>query len=445
MAELEQALKNWLPTAGPVDPTQALRLARSLVSRDGSVVYLTDTPSEKLPFEADLMAVGKPIENVGFTGVSFAKDNDTLIWRAMVKNHGSKAAERTWTLHASTGSTPARTLRLEPGAMVTLQAAFPIDASNVRVELSPDSFALDDVLPMVAPRPKTLKLSNATSANFASLSGKLIQSLDAAETTSDANETDLTLASYNPLDPVLPGGNTFLLVEDETRTGSWLKGGIVAESHPLMDGLNWQALLVRETIQFERRPEDLILLWQEKRPLILLREEGETRRLLINFDPSLSNAEKQPAFVVLFHRFADSIRLRKIAPVAENLETGQPIGFASLKGKPVVVSATDPRGESIMLSGDGSAQNAIPTPGFQTFKQEDKPLLTAAVHFGDPREADLSKCGTNSGEALVGKARIEQHSKADPLWRTWILLLGGAVLVAWKFSAGRSSPLEAGT
>lgn len=445
MDELEQAMKNWQPTVGPVDPTQALRLARSLVSRDGSVVYLTDTPSEKLPFEAGLMAVGKPIENVGFTGVSFAKDDDTLIWRAMVKNHGTKAADRTWALHASTGSTPARTLHLEPGAMMTLQAAFPIDAGNVRVELSPDSFVLDDVLPMVAPRPKSLKISNATSANFAALSGKLIQSLDAAETTSNANEADLTLASYNPLDPVLPGGNTFLLVEDETRTGSWLKGGIVAEGHPLMDGLNWQSLLVRETIQFERRPEDQILLWQEKRPLILLREEGETRRLLINFDPSLSNAEKQPAFVVLFHRFADSIRQRKIAPVAENLETGQPIRFSSLKGKPVVVSAADPKGESIKLAGDDAAQNAIPNPGFQTFKQEDKPLLTAAVHFGDPREADLSKCGTNSGEALAGKARTEQHSKADPLWRAWILLLGAALLVAWKFSAGKSSPLEAGT
>ncbi len=443
--DLEQAVRNWEPSAGPIDPTQALRLARSLVSRDGSVVYLTDTPAANLPFEADLMAVGRSIENVGFTGVSFTKDHDTLIWRAMVKNHGSKAADRTWALHASTVSTPARPLHLEPGAMITLQAAFPIDASHVRVELSPDSFVLDDVLPMVAPRPKTLNLANATSANFSALSGKLIQSLEAVETSADATEADLTLASYNPLDPVLPGGSAFLLVEDETRTGNWLKGGIVAESHPLMDGLNWQSLLVRETIQFERKPEDQILLWQEKRPLILLREEGETRRLLINFDPSLSNAEKQPAFVVLFHRFAESIRQRKIAAVAENLETGQSVVFASQKGKPVVVTATDPKGGSISLTGNGAALNAIRTPGFQTFKQEDKPLLSAAVHFGDPREADLSKCGTNSGETFLGKSRIEQHSKPDPLWRTWILLLGGALLVAWKYSGGRTSPLEAGT
>lgn len=443
--DLEQAVRNWEPSAGPIDPTQALRLARSLVSKDGSVVYLTDTPTANLPFEADLMAVGRPIENVGFTGVSFTRDHDTLIWRAMVKNHGSKAADRTWALHTSTGSTPARPLHLEPGAMITLQAAFPIDANHVRVELSPDSFVLDDVLPMVAPRPKTLKLANATSANFAALSGKLIQSLDATETSADGTAADLTLASYNPLDPVLPGGSAFLLVEDETRTGNWLKGGIVAESHPLMDGLNWQSLLVRETIQFERKPDDQILLWQEKRPLILLREEGETRRLLINFDPSLSNAEKQPAFVVLFHRFAESIRQRKIAAVAENLETGQPVVFASQKGKPVVVSATNPKGGTISPPGNGAALIAIRTPGFQTFMQEDKPLLSAAVHFGDPREADLSKCGTNSGETFLGKSRIEQHSKPDPLWRTWILLLGGALLVAWKYSAGKASPLEAGT
>lgn len=442
--EMSHAISRWQATAGPVDPTQSLRLARSLVSRDGVVIYLTDTPVDKPPFEARLVTVGKPVDNVGFTGVSFAMDGETLIWRAMVRNHGSHAADRKWTLLTSSGSTPPRELHLQPGAMVTLQAAFPKADTEVRAVLSPDEFTLDDVLPMVAPQLKTLKLARATSAGFAPLTGKLVQAIDGAETTGNTDEADLTLASYNPLDPAIPAGNALVFLEDETRTGAWLKGGIIAEPHPLMDGLNWQGLLVRETIQFERKPEDQVLLWQDKRPLIMLRETRGKRQLLVNFDPSLSNAEKQSAFVILFHRFADSIRQHKVAPVSDNLETGQPITVTFDHGKPIAVSARSPEGGKVVPDDTLTAQSAMRVPGFQTVIQNGKPLLTAAVHFGDPREADLSHCGTNARETYQTTATIEQHTRADPLWRSWIILLGCALLIAWKFAAGRQAPLEAG-
>jgi hypothetical protein len=435
--ELVRAIELWQPTSGPVDPAQALRLARSLVSRDGIVVYLTDTPQEPLPFDARLVSVGKPLDNVGFTGVSFAKEGDTVIWRAMVKNHGKQAADRTWNLQTSTGSTPSRPIHLEPGAMVTLQAAFPENSASVRAVLSPDAFTPDDVLPILLPQPKTLGLKSAVSTNFSEFSAKLLQSMEYAEISAEGKESDLTIASYNPLDPVSPTGNALMFLEDETRTGAWLKGGIVAESHPLMDGLNWQSLLIRETIQFESREDDQVLLWQDKRPLIMLRTSGDKQQLLINFDPSLSNAGKQPAFVILCHRFADSIRRKKVAPVAENLETGQPIHLTSLKDKPLKASATTPDGKPIGLPEDDGIQHAIRSPGFQTITQNGTPLLTAAVHFGDPREADFTACASNETGALENRARIEQHTRPDPLWRTWILLLAAALIVSWKFTAGR--------
>lgn len=47
--ELKAALEKWQPLDGLTDPTQALRLARSLVSREGTVIYLTDTPATSWP------------------------------------------------------------------------------------------------------------------------------------------------------------------------------------------------------------------------------------------------------------------------------------------------------------------------------------------------------------------------------------------------------------
>ncbi len=432
--ELRTVLEKWQPLDGLTDPTQALRLARSLVSREGTVIYLTDTVAESLPFEARLLAVGDPVENVGFTGVSFATEEGSLVWRALVRNYSKVPVDRSWSLQTATGGTEPRPLHLEAGALVTLQSAFPADAKNVRLVLSPDRFPLDDTLPLVAPKPKALALFTATSPAFADLTAKLLRALDSAVPTNDAATADLSITSYDPLDPVLPPGNSIIFVEDGTRTGAYLKGGIVAEAHPLLDNLNWQSLLVRETIQLDRLPSDSVLLWQDKRPLIFLREKGSTRQLCFNFDLRLSNAANQPAFIVLLHRFAESVREAKIAPTAANLETGQPIQITAAPGIPLQITASDLTGRSLPPP---STTHAPATPCFLTIRQNETALLDAAVFFADTREADFSGCGKSDSTAAARQATIERHTLPDPLWRVWILLLVAALLVSWKFNTSK--------
>ena len=434
--ELKAVLEKWQPLDGLTDPTQALRLARSLVSREGTVIYLTDTPADSLPFEARLVAVGDPIENVGFTGVTFATEEGALVWRALVRNYSKTAADRTWSIQTATGGTEPRALHLEPGALVTLQSAFPADAKNVRLVLTPDRFPLDDTLPLVAPKPKSLALFTATSPAFADLTEKLLRALDAAVSTNDAATADLSITSYDPLDPVLPPGNSVIFVEDSTRSGAYLKGGILAEPHPLLDGLNWQSLLVRETIELDRLPSDTVLLWQEKRPLIFLREKAATRQLCFNFDLRLSNASNQPAFIVLLHRFAESIREAKVAPTSANLETGQPVKITSAPDLPLQITATDLAGKP--LPPTSFTSEAPSTPCFLTIRQNETTLLDAAVFFADTREADFSACGKSDPTATANQSTIERHTQPDPLWRVWILLLIAALLVSWKFTAGKA-------
>ena len=436
--DLKAVLEKWQPFEGLTDPTQALRLARSLVSREGTVIYLTDTPAESLPFEARLISVGDPVENVGFTGVTFATEEGSLVWRALVRNYSKTAVDRTWSMQTATGGTAARPLHLEANALVTLQAAFPADAKNVRLDLSPDRFTLDNTLPLVAPKPKSMALFTATSPAFADLTTKLLRALDAAVPTNDAATADLTITSYDPLDPVLPPGNSIIFVEDSTRSGAYLKGGILAEPHPLMDALNWQSLLVRETIELDRLPTDTVLLWQEKRPLIFLRDQPAsdqrpaTRQLCFNFHLRLSNAANQPAFIVLLHRFAETIREAKVAPTSANLETGQPIQITATPNIPLQITATDLTGKP--LPAPTSLTQAPATPCFLTIRQADIELLDAAVHFADTREADFSACGKSDPAANANQSTIERHTKPDPLWRVWILLLVAALLVSWKFN-----------
>lgn len=440
--DFRKALGNWTPRDGLTDPASSIRLARSLVSSGGTVLYLTDTPLASPPFDARQLSVGKPVENTGFTGVTFSREEGALVWRALVRNYGTSGSNRTWSLVSDAGATEPRPFTIEPGALVSLQAAFPAGEKNVRIVLSPDAFALDDILPLVAPAPKPLNLFTTTSPAYESLGTKLLRSLEGAVPANDAATADLAIATYDPLDPVLPPGNAIVFVEDPTSAGAYLRGGIVAESHPLLDGINWQSLLVRETIELDRLPTDHILLWQDKRPLIFLREIPSTperpaaRQLCFNFDLRLSNAAQQPAFIVLLHRFAETIRNAKIAHVSANLETNQPVDLASTPGIPLVITATDPTGKIPYPIPD--SRSAIPSPGFLTISQSDKPLLTAAVHFADTREADFSACSPIS-ELTASASTKERHTRPDPLWQIWLLILLAALLASWKFTKSKTN------
>lgn len=443
---LIDSLRDWKPRGGLTDPSQAIRLARSLVSRDGTVVYVTDTPLEAPPFDARQLSVGKPVDNVGFTGVSFAKEGDTLIWRALVRNYGEQPADRTWSLESPAGRSSPKSLHLESGGMVSLQAAFPAGVDHVRVTLSGDAFALDDVLPLVRPKPKPLALFAPASDAVDDLTKRLLKSLDATTPVNDAASADLSLVRYDPLDPALPPGNAVVFVHDSTQGGAYLKGGIITEKHSLLDGLNWQSLLVRETIPLERTKADRVLLWQGERALIFLREISATpdrpaaRQLCFNFDLRLSNAATQPAFIVLLHRFAESIRSEKVAPSSELLETSQPLSLAFKPG-----NATSPAAplecEIRNAEGNVTARYSVPAneplhapaePGFFFVKQSGQPLLDGAVHFGDSREANFSNCQPADTLEGASAGSIARHTREDPLWRVWLLALAGVLLVSWR-------------
>lgn len=439
-----ESLAAWLPCDGPTDPTIALRLARSLVSREGAVIYLSDTPAESpLPEGARWLSVGAPVENVGFTGVSFAEEQGATVWQAMVKNHGTHRAERQWRFVSDSGATTPTVLILEPGAVVTLQAAWPANTLRARVELSPDPFSMDDVLPLVPPRPKHLRAALAPTMTGTDLGKRLLQSMDAVEMVNPpGNDVDFRITAHPPgaLDGVL--GNAIIWLErPTTAAGPWQQGGIVAESHPLMDGLNWQSLLFRAGPGLEPGPSDKILLWREKSPLAWLQSASDrASQLVLNLDPSQSNLSRQSALIVLTHRFAESLRARKVAPSSVLLETGQPIALATLPAQPVSMTVTTPDGRPLPQIPTGTDLQAPRQPSFLQIKQDDTLLLNAAVYFADPREADFTRCAPSAiGPITASLSTSQAFTRADPFRHGYLLALVVALVLSWWFGRVRNS------
>ncbi len=458
--DLEEALtslEDWNPSAGSTDPDNSLRLARSRVSREGILVYVSDTPGADLPFNAQSLSIGEPRTNVGFTGVAFENEGATVRWNALLRNYSDSPQTRSWQVVFADGSrSQPQPVTLEKNSMTSISSAFPSGSKSLRVVLTPDDFSLDDELPLVLPRPKSLKYYLQVSEKHGNIARKFGR-FRKLEEVSDPIQADLSLVSYDPLLPALPGGNSIVMVDETTQSRKYLRGGIVAEKHPLMDGINWQSLLVRESIQIQLNKTDEVLLWQGNRPLIALRtsilpeapegaEPRRVRQLIFNFDLTLSNAEQLESTALLLHRFSQELRNRKVALEVLNTEAGQPLRIAtrsSARAAPLSLTrfGADGRaledGTEVIALTQARFLQAPAQPGFFEIRQGDELLLESGCHFADTREADLRGCQSDDQIAGLSGKTVERNTREDHLWRLWVIIVLISLLLAWHFTRDR--------
>lgn len=442
-----EAVTAWQPTDGAMEPTAALRLARSRIRSEGLLIYVTDHVSEtELPFEAQLLAIGKPSSNLGFTGLSFSEDGNS--WQATVRNYAEEEASRTWQVLFPDGSlSEERRLDLAPDGITTLTGTFPAGADNLTVRLAGDAFALDDELPIVKPQPKTLATVSSLPPKFKDFEKRYLSFFPTLES-STTDTPDLTLSAYDPLLPIIPETHSVITINETARSRKFLAGDIVAEPHELTRGLNWQALQSRETIAFPITASDEVLLWQGQRPLIVLREvlpsedepsKGPKKHLIFNFDLSLSNALKLPSTVVLLHRFTNGLRDEKIAFEALNTETGQELSIARDPSLPVVVKDFDDS-EVITRELPGKEPLQAPNkPGYFEIAQGETTLLKSASHFADTREADLRNADSKNEINRLTASVIDQNTSEDKWWPLWVFAILATLLAAWHFTRRKAS------
>ena len=418
------ALAQWNPHLGKHDFLPALNAARSLTRDAGIALFATDRRAA-LPDGVGLLAVGRPIENCGWVGVSVEGDN----WRALVKNHSDAPQTRTWHIESDGASGPDAALTLAPGQTRTLAGAFPPGRDRCELVLSPDAFALDDRLPIVRPLAKRLTLCVEPATPLDDFLHRLAGSVPQADTVS--GKADVRLGVYSAVAPSDGPGIGFAAAEKETS--DYLAGELVAETHPLTTGLTWNGLLCKQTDPIPARDGDEVLLWQGERPLIFLRVGRAGRTLLVNFDVRQSNADRLPAFVVLLDRFIESIRARKVTFERLNVETNHLLQLALDDDRP------PPR----IPGGDASPLRAPAVPGFFEVTQGSRPLLAAAAHFSDAREADFRDATTVDTLAGERSRLIAHNSRQDVLWPVFALLLGAVCLANWAATGELRRPADA--
>ena len=451
------SLESWSPSSGLIEPDNSLRLARSRINREGILIYVTDSSPGDLPFDANFLSIGEPRDNIGFTGLGFEATENSIRWKALLRNYSKSAQDRTWSVIFPDGrESPPKRISLEANSITTISSIFPSNATRIEVRITPDDFTLDDELHIVKPRPKTLQFFETLTGNYKSI-GEKFGRFRNIEATNDFAQADLSLVTYDSVQPSLPSGNGVIMVNEAARSGNYLRGQIVAEKHPLMDGVNWQPLQVRESIQIQLNETDQILLWKGDRPLIALRtsvapptakSKGPQRiqQLIFNFDLTLSNAEQLECTAVLLHRFTEDLRKLKIASESINTEMGQPLQIAFRKSSdspPLVLNrfgseqqVTEENPLIIPVAQAGFLK-APRTPGFFRISQGDELLLESGCHFADTREANLLNCMSEERISTLGGEAIDRTTNEDHLWRLWTILIIVSLLTSWHFIKDR--------
>lgn len=436
-AQFLAALASWRPGSVSHDLAPALELAQAVRGGQGRIVAVTDHEAE-LPAGIGLLAVGRPLANVGFSGVAAEQGKDGPRWRAAVQNYSDAPQTRTWRMEGADSGTAPEPLRLEPRQVKVLGGSFPPGRDRIELVLQEDAFPLDDRLPVILPSPKPLAYILAAGGQAGHFFQRLAEGVPALASVPDQNAADVAVVSRRLGQPVRESGSAILFYAKENTEGTYNPQPVVAEDHPLVRGVNWQGFLGGGPGLFELADADRVLLWQGNLPLVLLREKEKSRVLIFNFDFEHSNAARLPAFVVLVNRFLDSVRAKKAAAWAENYETNQPLKVVS---DPDLgpVNYSGPEGKETLSAEQAAAGRAPGVPGFFALEQGKKTLLSGAAHFGDPREADLGEAASVERLLAVSNETLRKNTEADPLVPVWILLALAALGLSWWWQ----SPLRA--
>ncbi len=451
LEELELSLEAWEPALGEHEFDPALRVARNLVGKDGLVILVTDHVSERLPFDASLLAVGSQKPNLGFAGLRINEDGESPRWTAIIRNYHDEPVEREWFLASGNQRSAPQTLKMAPGEIRSLEGPFPSDTQFCTLHLAPDAFTPDDVLPMARPQPRILNLKSSVAASLLEEAAQVAASIQFSKLLEAGNEAipDLTLASYNPISPLLPPGNAVVFLEHRIKQNRIVTGKLIAQNHPLIEHLNWDPLIVRRSLQIPRRENDTVLLWQDAYPLIMLRQSEGTQQLLFNFDLEGSNALKLPAFIVLVHRFAEQVRKQKPTLERKVLETGQPLDLnvaRQAESSPFQISFRSWNGknnlETDVPKEDFARQIAPIYPGYLTVSHGDQVILEASTFFADTREADLRRSASENRLRHAQKGMMERHTEQDVNWTIWLLFLSVILILSWAWVARRQALVQ---
>lgn len=434
-----KAAMDYIPSSGQHSYEEVLRFSSQLGSEGAQrVIFLTDH-IQPLPEDVELYAVGRPLENVGFSGLRIESRDGLPVWRASVRNYGQQPVRLEWQLKVGDAVPVEAALELAARSTKVLTSGFPSQSGvTVELQLPDDVFAPDNRITIFQPKRKDVLHTIIGSAEFIEALAPLIESVtQSSVTTGGANaHFEWIASSAEETGNRLTAPYTVRFNSQDGQGLQQVQGLYTVESDPLMEGLSWHALVYpRCTSVPEIAENERVLLWHNQVPLISVRERAEGCDLHIHFDPLQSNALRLPGFLILLNRFVTAGEMTLPLPYRANFEGNQSLGFEHLRLNP------NDRLELSDHSLGAQARDLVPgqverAPVLATTLSATlnaSQLLEASVFFAETTEADLLGADSENGLTEKNRELIESNSREDFLTPVWLILAAGALLLNWYF------------
>ena len=457
--DLERAIAGWssAPRIGSHPAAPALNDARRLAGNQAAIVFVTDH-KQPVPEWIELFSIGGEVENWGLAGFRIIGGAGDPGFEVLVRNYSKNPAARSWWFEsagmaaggAAAGSVKGQEqpLTLSPGGLTAIRGTFPNGVDALTVAISGDQFPLDDRLPVVRPAGKKLRIFGER-GDLTKPFKKVIASIPDLERTQKEDEADVKLLVFSTQNDIPAAGRGVLFFTPEAGKEIVVPAqSVVADRNRLIDGLNWGSLVIGKSSPITLTDRDQPLLWSGSVPLLIHRHGEKLNLLIVNLDAVGSNVFQTPAFIVLLHRFFDSVRpeiehfergnfeLRQPLRLKHRIEEDAPGSWTeefTAAGADRASASAAPRTDS----GAAAPLRAPALPGFFSIRRSNELILAGSAYFADVSESDFNGFGPADIGAESAPRLIAGHHSLSSIMPLLLLVLGLLLIITWLSTGKR--------
>lgn len=449
-AEAAARLDEWQPSLGRHDVGRALALATELAA--GRAVWLVTDRFEpdRHPRDVELLAVGRPLDNVGFTHASRSREVGEERIFLTITSFARANEKRRLTIAAGQDVLETRALELAPEQRLALEFTLPAGSPAIRAQLDADASTADDAVWLAPIPPRTLRLATTLPPDEARSLGltsradagaverwcalipdSVAAAPDDAHLVARASAGGGAAAWSLVVTGAAPAG-----VEPRDLIGPFL----IEKRHPLLRGVTLDGIVWSVAARHPWSGAPLVSAGD----LPLLTEEtvGERRVITLHLDPARSSLQRSPDWPILLTNLAEMRRAELPGPERVNLRTGEEFiargaGEASWRLRPLAATAARPRevaSHGLLVVGE------LVTPGLYRLERDGAPPYEFAVNGLDAAESDLRELSSGSRPSALDLAEVESSLAASDFA---LLAAALALLLAdWIWLARSARPVR---
>jgi hypothetical protein len=443
--EAQAALKNWRPALPKHEPVSALDMAAQLAEDGGDLIYITDAmprAGQRVPKNADVVAVGTSLPNVAFTAARWMVDPQTLSGSLFLRvaNFGPRDVQVRIAASSGEQTVMNQLIEIEAHGERSLESQLPGGLGRLIVTMKgqDDPLEIDNTIELIEPKIRVVHVANSLAPEHPA--NRALARIFAAI-------PDVTMSPVDEADLVIgPGGE----LPESARELWWLGIGpldetdaakkaakdllgpfLIEKRHPLLEGVLLDGVVWAGVQPLKLSVTPLISAGSQT---LLARLNGTlSTAFVLNIDLAKSNLLDSPDWPILLSNLLELRRDALPGLRRWNYRMNESIHFRLYEG---TTSPEELAGRSVVLDHDGSRRELAPASvieiptitkaGRYRISVGEKTFGEFAVNFFDSEESNLLELRSGRRPPIVDDAD-QGYTVDNPL--TWLMLLALLILL----------------